>query len=91
MTGAFKLRRTETDYEIFTQTGFGYHLAIPNPYETSEVYCGGRQSGFDADQEIYEVRIESGAIFKIAIPCKIYEYSYLILLNPLRGTWLRKK
>ena len=46
VTGGFVLRKSLTDFELHTQVTYGQHLTIPNPYQESKDYCGGKNRNF---------------------------------------------
>ena len=84
VTGAFMLRKSVTDYQLFTQIGAGYHLFIARPYEKPKDFCGGVNRKYDEDQQVFYVK-HSLTKDKMAVgfPCKLYPESYLVLYTPL--------
>ena len=91
VTGGFALRKSLTDFELYTQTSYGQHLTIPNPYQEAKDYCGGINRNLTKQEQIFQLNIDAETVMKVGVPCNRYELSYLVLVSPLSKTWLKKK
>lgn len=86
IVGGYMLRKSLTDFELFTKVGFGFHLFSQKPGTGKANLCA--FSGVKQGQKGFEV-IEgsTGSVLNIGLPCLIYEESYLMLYKVLGGTW----